>query len=139
MTTNVTKSKSTAAEPSIIAINATYGFTVSDREYSLYKRVTVDPTKAPSYKVQPGVTPPEPYEDWRPVNRYYPQTTDGLRSMLLFVTHRSVNDSFIGSSVGEYLSAMPWRSCCAKTTLIIMRGVRNYKRRLTGCGQTYRC
>lgn len=101
MTTNVTKS-----EPSIIAITATYGFSVSEREYSLYKRVTVDPTKAPSYKPQPGVTPPQPYEDWRPVNRYYPLTPDGLRSMLLYVAQRSVNDTFTGHTVGEYIAAI---------------------------------
>ncbi|RJE90702.1 hypothetical protein D3P07_00930 [Paenibacillus sp. 1011MAR3C5] len=101
-----TKTKPTAADPAIITINATYGFTVSDREYSLYKRVTVDPTKAPSYKPEPGVAHPEPYEDWRTINRYYSQTTDGLRSILLYVTHRSVNDSFSGSSVTEYMAAI---------------------------------
>lgn len=90
----------------IIAINETYGFTVSDREYSVYKLVTIDPTKAPAYKPEESAEPPQPYDDWRTIGRYYPITPDGLRAMLVYVAQRSVNDTFTGGGVSEYVAAI---------------------------------
>ncbi|MCU6709290.1 hypothetical protein M6D81_11290 [Paenibacillus sp. J5C_2022] len=96
----------TAKGPKIIAINETYGFTVSDREYALYRLMTIDPTKSPAYKPVEGAPVPEPYEDWRPISRYYPLKPAGMQSMLLYVTHRTVNDNFAGTNVAGYLAAI---------------------------------
>jgi hypothetical protein len=100
------QAKKAPSEPDITIINDTYGFTVTDREYSVYKRVLVDPTKAPTYKADTAVIPPAPYEAWRTIGRYYPVSSIGITSMLSYVAFRSAGDSGKYGSVGEYISAI---------------------------------
>jgi len=88
----------------IVSINETYGFTVSEREYSLHKYVTVDPTKAPTYKSKLGVSPPQPYEKWTPIGHYYPVTAAGIQAMLQYVAFRTAGDGF--TDIGPYLAAI---------------------------------
>ncbi|MHA7962810.1 hypothetical protein ACX93W_01610 [Paenibacillus sp. CAU 1782] len=98
--------KKSPSEPEITVINDTYGFTVNDREYSVYKRVLVDPTKAPTYKPEEGGPVPAPYEAWRAIGRYYPVNSVGVTAMLSYVAFRSAGDSGKYGSISEYISAI---------------------------------
>jgi hypothetical protein len=100
------QAKKAPSEPDITIINDTYGFTVTDREYSVYKRVLVDPTKAPTYKPDAAVIPPAKREAWRTIGRYYPVSSIGITSMLSYVAFRSAGDSGKYGSIGEYISAI---------------------------------
>jgi len=89
----------------IIPINARYGFAVSEREYTLHRLITVDPTKAPGYKAEPGGAAPTTREEWRLDDRWYSLGVSGMSAMLAYVATVTVNDAE-HSGVGAYLTAV---------------------------------
>lgn len=69
-----------------------------ERNFTIEQRVTVDPSKSPSYlkrlKTEPDAIPDPPYEDWRDTGNYYGMTAGGLAAALEFVAVRAAVEDF---------------------------------------------
>jgi len=70
-----------------ISVTDTYGLVPDGYNYTLYRLVTVDPTKSPNYK--PDGNPVVIRQVWRNADRHYPMSPRGLRSALTDIAYRN--------------------------------------------------
>lgn len=87
-----------------VAITQNYALDTIDRNFVLYRKVTVDPTKAPGYKPKSDEPAPETRTEWRSADLFYPLTADGLKYAILAAVVRDVNDATEARNIAELLA-----------------------------------
>ena len=108
-----------------IAITQNYGLVIEDTQYTLYRRHTVDPTKAPGWErknaesiAKTGAAlPSDKRETWVTCDKHYPLTPDGIIAITLAATVRDVNGSTEAASIAELITE--YRAELARTNALI--------------------
>lgn len=117
--------KTDVAKREPIAITRNYGLIIEDTQYTLYRRHTVDPTKAPGWAsrnaesiAQTGAAlPSDKRETWVSCDKHYPLTPDGIIAITLAAAVRDVNSSTEATSIAELITE--YRAELARTNALI--------------------
>lgn len=108
-----------------VSITQNYGLIIEDMQYTLYRRHTVDPTKAPGWErknaesiAQTGEPlPSDKRETWVTCDKHYPLTPDGIIAITLAATVRDVNGTTEAASIAELITE--YRAELARTNTLI--------------------
>jgi hypothetical protein len=122
--------KTDVAKREPIAITQNYGLVIEDTQYTLYRRHTVDPTKAPGWErknaesiAQTGAPlPSDKRETWVTCDKHYPLTPDGIIAITLAASVRDVNGVTAAVSIAQLITE--YRAELARTNALITEALR---------------
>lgn len=116
---------STQVKREPIAITQNYGLIIEDTQYTLYRRHTVDPTKAPGWERKNAESiaetgeplPSDKRETWASCDKHYPLTPAGIIAVTLAASIRDVNGVTEAASIAQLVKE--YRTELARTNALI--------------------